>query len=64
MNPERRLPIAREGWPVIGTVAGVFGVVAIVGTLAGHPVAIVPLVLALAFSFNFFRDPERIPPPE
>jgi hypothetical protein len=35
--------IAPEGWAVIGTVAAVFGVVAIVGTLAGHPWSILPL---------------------
>lgn len=58
------MPIAREGWPVIGTVTAVLGAVAVVGVLAGHPVAAGPLVLGLAFSLNFFRDPERIPPPE
>jgi phosphatidylserine decarboxylase len=56
--------IAREGWPVIGTAAGVLGVVAIVGTLAGHPAALVPLVLGVAFCLYFFRDPERAPPPD
>jgi len=56
--------IAREGWPVIGTVTAVLGAVAVVGILMGHPVAAVPLVLGLVFSLNFFRDPERIPPPE
>ncbi len=56
------LPIAREGWGVIGTVAGVLGVVAVVGTAAGHPAAVVPLLVALALTLNFFRDPERLPP--
>lgn len=57
-----RTSIAPEGWAVIGTVAAVFGVVAVVGTLAGLPASIVPLVVALGFSFWFFRDPERTPP--
>ena len=57
-----RLTIAREGWPVIGTAAGVFGLVGVVGTLAGHPASLVPLLLGLAFCFYFFRDPERTAP--
>jgi phosphatidylserine decarboxylase len=54
--------IAREGWPVIGTAAGVLGLVGAVGTLAGHPASLVPLVVGVAFCFYFFRDPERTPP--
>ena len=54
--------IAREGWPVIAAASAVLGVVAVVGALAGHPTAIVPLGLGLAFLFYFFRDPERKPP--
>ena len=42
--------------------AGVFGLVAVVGTLAGHPAALVPLVVGVGFSLFFFRDPERVPP--
>lgn len=48
---------------MILTVAGVLGVVAVVGAAAGHPGAIVPLVVGLGLALNFFRDPERIPPP-
>jgi len=55
--------IAREGWPVIGTAAGVLGLVGAVGTLAGHPASLVPLVLAVGFCLYFFRDPERRTPP-
>jgi phosphatidylserine decarboxylase len=55
----RRTSIAPEGWAVIGTAAAVFGVVAVVGVAAGHPWAIVPLVLALGACLWFFRDPER-----
>jgi phosphatidylserine decarboxylase len=54
--------IAREGWPVIGTAAGVLGLVGVVGALAGHPLALLPAVVGVAFCFYFFRDPERTPP--
>jgi len=43
--------------------AGVLGLVAVVGTLAGHPASILPLVVGVAFCLYFFRDPERTPPP-
>jgi len=58
------VPIAREGWPVIGTAAGVLGLVGAVGALAGHPAALVPLVLGVGFCCYFFRDPERRAPPD
>jgi phosphatidylserine decarboxylase len=54
--------IAREGWPIIAAAAGAFGVVGVVGAAAGHPVAFVPLVLAVGFCLWFFRDPERSAP--
>jgi phosphatidylserine decarboxylase len=54
--------IAREGWPIIGIAAGVLGLVGTVGTLAGHPASLVPLVLAVGFCLYFFRDPERRAP--
>jgi len=56
------LPIARDGWGVIAMVAAVLGTVAVVGTLAGHWAAVIPLVIGLALTVNFFRDPERVPP--
>ena len=48
---------------MIGTAAGVLGLVAAVGAAAGHPAAIVPFVVGLGLCLNFFRDPERAPPP-
>jgi len=54
--------IAREGWPVIGAAAGVLGIVGLVGAAAGHPMALVPLVIGVGFCLYFFRDPERSPP--
>jgi phosphatidylserine decarboxylase len=59
-----RTSIAPEGWAVIGTAAAAFGVVALIGTAAGHPLSILPLVLAVGFSVWFFRDPERTVPPD
>ena len=56
------MPIAREGWPVIVAAAVALGVVAVIGTLAGHPIAIVPLALGVGFFLWFFRDPERTSP--
>ena len=56
------MPIAREGWPVIAAAGGVLGTVAVIGALAGHPIAIVPLFLGVGFFLWFFRDPARTPP--
>ena len=56
------MTIARDGWPVIGMAAGTLGPVAAIGVLAGHPVAVLPLVLAVSFCLFFFRDPERVAP--
>jgi phosphatidylserine decarboxylase len=44
-------------------VAGVLGIVGLVGAAAGHPLALLPLVLGVGFCLYFFRDPERVPPP-
>jgi phosphatidylserine decarboxylase len=54
--------LAREGWSVIAAATGVLGAVAVVGTLAGHPLAIVPLIAGVGFVAYFFRDPERTVP--
>lgn len=43
--------------------AGVLVPVAVIGAAAGHPLAIVPLLLGVGFCGWFFRDPEREPPP-
>ena len=48
---------------MIAIAAGVLGMVGLVGAAAGHPVALVPLLLGVGFCLYFFRDPERIPPP-
>ena len=54
--------IAREGWPVIATAAGVLGLVGAVGALAGHPAALAPLAVGVGFCLYFFRDQERTAP--
>ena len=48
---------------MVGTVAGVLGMVGAVGAAAGHPVALLPMLLGVGFCLYFFRDPERTPPP-
>jgi phosphatidylserine decarboxylase len=58
----RRTSIAPEGWAVIGTAAAVFGVVAVVGTAAGHPASILSFVVGVGFCLWFFRDPVREAP--
>ncbi len=57
-----RTSIAPEGRAVIGTAAAVLGVVAVVGTAAGHPASLVPFVLGVGFCAWFFRDPARAVP--
>lgn len=57
-----RLAVAPEGWAVIAAATAVLGVVAIVGTAAGHAASVVPLVLGVGFCVYFFRDPERSAP--
>lgn len=49
---------------MIGIATGVLAPVAVIGAAAGHPVAILPLLLGVGFCFWFFRDPEREPPAE
>ena len=56
------MTIARPGWPVIATIAFVLGTVGVVGAAAGHPVALLPLVVGVGFAVWFFRDPERAAP--
>ena len=53
-----RLPLAREGYPLMGGAAAVTLVLFLIGW-------VIPAVLALAltvFIVSFFRDPERTPP--
>ena len=47
---------------MIGMAAGVLGVVGVVGAAAGHPVALLPLLVGVGFCLYVFRDPERQPP--
>src|SRR5262249_47728807 len=58
------IPIAREGWPVIGMAAGVLGVVAVVGVAGGHPGAGAALPVGLRLFVYFFPDSARQPPPD
>jgi phosphatidylserine decarboxylase len=64
----RSLPLARDGYPLIGaalgaTLVAVLGAFATSGAVAGALVAIALLLaVATAFLINFFRDPERMPP--
>jgi phosphatidylserine decarboxylase len=62
------LPLARDGFPLIGTALGAMLVAALGAFATSGPVAgglaAVALLLAVAtvFLINFFRDPERTPP--
>jgi phosphatidylserine decarboxylase len=51
--------IAREGYPFIGATVAATALLALAGWLVGAAVALV----LTAFMLNFFRDPERRPPP-
>jgi phosphatidylserine decarboxylase len=55
--------IAPEGWGVIGKAVAVLAAVAVVGVALGHAWVVVPLLVALGCCCLFFRDPERVPPP-
>jgi phosphatidylserine decarboxylase len=57
---EPRLPIAREGWRLIGGAALLTGIAA----LAGPPWLSGGLLVLTALVTNFFRDPRRTPPPD
>ncbi|HWP65678.1 MAG TPA: phosphatidylserine decarboxylase family protein [Candidatus Limnocylindria bacterium] len=56
------VPIAPEGWRVVGVVAAGLGVPALVGSLAGWWGLWVPWALGVGFCLWFFRDPERVAP--
>lgn len=58
----RAIPIAPEGWGVIGVVAASLGAAAVVGVAAGHGWAVAPFVVGVGFCLFFFRDPERAAP--
>jgi phosphatidylserine decarboxylase len=55
---ERKLPIAREGWPFVV----VPGAVAVALALLGRRVLALPFAAASLASLGFFRDPERVIP--
>jgi len=55
----RAVPIAPEGWGVIGVAAASLGTAAVIGVLAGHAWALVPALAGVGFCVFFFRDPER-----
>ena len=49
---------------MIAAAAGVLGMVGAIGTLAGHPAAILPLPVGIGFCLWFFRSPARTAPPD
>ena len=53
-----RLPLAREGYPLIGGAAGITLLLLVIGWKIPAAVA----CLLTAFVVNFFRDPERVTP--
>jgi phosphatidylserine decarboxylase len=58
----RPVPIAPEGWGVIGVATASLGTAAVIGLLAGHWWALVPALAGVGFCLFFFRDPEREAP--
>jgi phosphatidylserine decarboxylase len=63
-----RIPLARDGYPLIGGFAAAAVVAALLSLMTGGTISSVFGVLAFAaavlavFFVNFFRDPERVPP--
>ena len=58
MTMDRKLPVAREGWPFIAVPAGVAALLA----LLGRRRLALPFAAAAIASLGFFRDPERAVP--
>lgn len=60
MGSKRLIPLAKEGYPYITA----YGFLTVVAFAMGLPALGVPLVLVTGLMVNFFRDPERFPPPD
>jgi phosphatidylserine decarboxylase len=64
------LPLAKDGFPLVGTSLGATLLAAVGAALTSGAVSTVLATLAMlcaaatAFLVNFFRDPERTPPPD